>query len=98
MLCEGGRTDFFQKSADNSILIRLGQEWVHRQTEYFTGSAFGFRELSRTITELGEDRLFVQAFRIVNCRGNTVFLQPGRHRIPVRKTQGVLRINMSVAG
>ena len=45
-----------------------------------------------------EDRLFVKALGVIDRRGDAVLLQPGRHGIPAGNTNGVLGIDMGIAG
>jgi len=54
------------QGADDLILLVGGQKRMHWQAEDLAGSFFGFGEVTPFVAEIGKDRLFVEAFGIID--------------------------------
>src|ERR1035441_2371257 len=83
---------------DNLVLVGFGEEGVHGQAEDFAGGFFGFRKVAPPAAAPGEHRLFVQTFGVINRSGYAAGFELLRHLVAVRDSDGVLGIDVGVAG
>jgi hypothetical protein len=88
----------FFHCVNDTVLIFFAQERVHRETDDLFGGRFRGGEVAHLVAEAGEDRLFVQALRVINRGRHALLFQLGPECFTVRHTNGVLRVDVDIAG
>src|SRR5262245_58005403 len=96
MAKRSGSADRSLHGRHDLVLIGLAQIRMHRQADDFARSLFRFGQGAPS-RRAGEDRLLVQALRVINGRRDSLLFELGAERVAILHPDRVLRVDVGVA-